>query len=88
VDAEHPDTVALLCGPLVLMRLLDDGDGATAPLARESWLAAARTEKSGHAWQVAGVNRAIRLRPFIDIKAERYSAYQDLRPSVGGVRGT
>ena len=88
VDAEHPDTVALLCGPLVLMRLLDDGDAATAPLARESWLAAARAEKSGHEWQVAGVDRAIRLRPFIDIGAERYSAYQDLRPRMAGVRRT
>ncbi|HMD72762.1 MAG TPA: beta-L-arabinofuranosidase domain-containing protein [Steroidobacteraceae bacterium] len=79
VDAEHPDTVALLCGPLVLMRLLDEADSAMAPLARESWLAAARTEPSAHEWLVMDADRRIRLRPFMDIGSERYSAYLDAR---------
>jgi uncharacterized protein len=80
VDAEHPDTVALLCGPLVLMRLLDEARVPPEPLARDVWLAAARAEKSGHEWRVEGSDRTIRMRPFIDITNEHYSAYQDVRP--------
>ncbi len=81
VDAEHPDTVAVLNGPLVLMRLLDAADAARAPLARKSWLAAAPAASSAHEWQVADDQRRIRLRPFMDITTERYSAYHDVRPA-------
>jgi DUF1680 family protein len=80
VDAEHPDLVALLCGPLVLMRILNEAEVAAAAPERSSWLAAARPGGAGHEWQVAGANSAVRLRPFMDITMERYSAYQDARP--------
>ncbi len=47
VDAAHPDTVALLAGPLVLMRILD-ADAAAAPIRRDSLLArAARCRSAG-----------------------------------------
>lgn len=81
VDAEHPNTVALLCGPLVLMRLLADLDAAPSPLARETWLAAQRAGNTGHEWQVTGASGTIKMRPFMDITAERYSAYQGTRPT-------
>jgi uncharacterized protein len=81
IDPEHPDTVALLCGPLVLMRLLGDADSPSAPLARETWLAAARSGQSAHEWLVADSGRRILLRPFADIRSERYSAYSDVRPA-------
>jgi uncharacterized protein len=88
VDSEHPYTAALLCGPLVLMRLLDEEPPpAAAPAAaalalpREAWLAASRAQAAGHEWRVDGAEREIRLRPFIDITTERYSAYQSVRPA-------
>ena len=84
VDAEHPDTVALLAGPLVLMRTVE-ADAAVAPLRRDSLLNAQRDRNGRHEWQVttdagAGVG-AVKLKPFLDIDGERYSAYQTVLPS-------
>ena len=53
VDTVHPDTVALVAGPLVLMRILEEGGGATAPVARTTLLAAQRDDPNGHEWQVS-----------------------------------
>ena len=82
VDAEHPDTVALLAGPLVLMRTVE-ADAAVAPLRRDSLLNAQRDPSGRHEWQVttdAGAG-AVELKPFLDIDGERYSAYQTVLPS-------
>ena len=84
VDAEHPDSVALLAGPLVLMRTVE-ADAAVAPLRRDSLLNAQRDRNGRHEWQVttdagAGVG-AVKLKPFLDIDGERYSAYQTVLPS-------
>jgi DUF1680 family protein len=84
VDAEHPDTVALLAGPLVLMRTVE-ADAAVAPLRRDSLLNAQRDRNGRHEWQVttdagAGVG-AVKMKPFLDIDGERYSAYQTVLPS-------
>jgi DUF1680 family protein len=82
VDAEHPDTVALLAGPLVLMRTVE-ADAAVAPLRRDSLLNAQRDRNGRHEWQVttdAG-SGAVKLKPFLDIDGERYSAYQTVLPS-------
>jgi DUF1680 family protein len=68
VDAEHPNTVALLNGPLVLMRLLDDG--AAMPISREALLSAKQT--TTRAWRIG---RDTELRAFPDIGDERYTAY-------------
>jgi hypothetical protein len=80
VDDEHPDTVALLAGPLVLMRIVEAG--ATAPpLRRDSLLRAQRARNGGHEWQVATDTGAVKLKPFLDIDGEHYSAYQTVLPS-------
>ncbi len=81
VDAQHPDTVALLQGPLVLMRILEAGEGATAPLTRATLLSATRPGNAGSEWQVGAGPQRQRLRPFPDITTERYSVYQDVRRS-------
>ncbi len=81
VDPEHPDTVALLRGPLVLMRVIDAAAAAAPAPSRESLLAAARTDASAHEWRIEDGASRIRLRPFIDIRAERYSTYLDVRES-------
>jgi uncharacterized protein len=80
VDAAHPDTVALLAGPLVLMRLIE-ADAAPSPIRRASLLAAQRDRAGAHEWQAATDAGAVRLKPFLDIDAELYSAYQTVLPS-------
>jgi len=84
VDAQHPDTVALLAGPLVLMRTVEV-DAAVSPLRRESLLNARRDPHGAHEWAVAteaGAGAgAVKLKPFVDIDGERYSAYQWVLPS-------
>jgi DUF1680 family protein len=78
VDAEHPDTVALLAGPLVLMRILDD-DSANAPeLSRTALLSAERAHGDSHQWTISSGQRRSQLRAFADIDAQRYSAYQNV----------
>jgi uncharacterized protein len=80
IDAVQPDTVALLAGPLVLMRILDD-NAASSGLTRTSLLAAQRDANGRHEWQARTDGRPIKLKPFLDIDAEAYSAYQQVVPS-------
>ena len=80
VDAAHPDTVALLAGPLVLMQLIDAG-AATSPIRRASLLTAQRDRHGSHEWRATTDAGAVKLKPFLDIDAELYSAYQTVLPS-------
>jgi uncharacterized protein len=80
VDAEHPNTVALLAGPLVLMRVIDVGATAS-PVRRDSLLRAQRNQNGAHAWQVTTDAGSVTLKPFMDIDGEVYSAYQTVLPS-------
>jgi hypothetical protein len=77
VDDQHKDTVALLFGPLALMRLVDGAAGDPPPLTRGALLAARRADAGVHEWQVELPDRTVRLRAFADIGRERYSLYQD-----------
>jgi DUF1680 family protein len=77
VDDQHIDTVALLVGPLALMRLVDGRPGDPPPLTRDALLAARRADTRVHEWQVELPDQIVRLRPFVDIGRERYSLYQD-----------
>jgi DUF1680 family protein len=79
VDNQHPDVVALRSGPLVLMRIFDD-DGAP-PITRKGLLAAQRDPHGAHQWRVTGGSGTVRLKAFLDIEAEEYSAYQPLLSS-------
>jgi DUF1680 family protein len=86
IEATHPNTVALLAGPLVLMRVLDPDTAAAAaptavPLQRDSLLSAQRDRTGRHEWQVRTDTGAIKLKPFLDIGGELYSAYQTVLPS-------
>ena len=79
VDAEHPDTVALSAGPLVLMRLLDDG----VAKARRCSADRAACRPNGSTMVSASGRSAMtcnhsELRAFADIDAQHYSAYQDV----------
>jgi DUF1680 family protein len=78
VDAEHPNLVALLSGPLVLMRILDEQPTGTATLSRSELLAAERVPGNKREWTVSHNAEQLQLRAFADIDAQRYSAYQDI----------
>ena len=80
VDAAHPDTVALLAGPLVLMRLIET-DSAASPIRRDSLLRAQRDSDGRHEWQVTTGAGTVKLKPFLDIDGELYSAYQSVQQS-------
>ena len=80
VDVAHADTVALLAGPLVLMRILGE-DGAAAPLTRTSLLEAQRVAEARHQWEAHTAGGPAKLMPFLDIGAESYSAYQEVATS-------
>jgi DUF1680 family protein len=81
IDAAHPETVALLAGPLVLMRILDDDGAASSTLTRTSLLTAQRDRGGEHEWQARTDAGAVKLKPFLDIDVESYSAYQQVVPS-------
>jgi len=78
VDVEHPNLVALSSGPLVLMRILEEGPASTAPLPRSALLAAEPVPGDKHQWTVSHDSRKLQLRAFADIDVQRYSAYQDV----------
>ena len=81
VDAEHPDTVALLAGPLVLMRVLTGEHATETSLTRAALLSAHRVGSSAHEWQVELGPTTPKFRPFLDINEEKYSLYQDSLPT-------
>ncbi len=69
VDPQHPQTVALLFGPLVLFAVTDN----PSPLTRADLLAAKRTDR--RSWQVVTAGGTIKMLPFTDIGDEHYSTY-------------
>ena len=78
VDVQHPDTLALLRGPLVLMRLLGQGAAPAVPLTRAMLLSASRQGDAAPEWTIAAGSSPLRLRAFPDITNEPYSVYQDV----------
>jgi DUF1680 family protein len=78
VDSQHPQTAALLAGPLVLMRIVaSHGESEVAATAQEL-LSAQRPHASARDWQVRTPSTTLLFRPFMDIHEEEYRVYQDL----------
>lgn len=74
IDPEHPETVALVRGPLVLLAISDQAPKIT----RQQLLAANRVsggDPNKPAWQVETPSGPIRLLPFTAISDEHYSTY-------------
>lgn len=69
VDPQHPQTVALLFGPLVLFAVTDNPSSLT----RADMLAAKRMDQ--RTWQVKAAGGTIKMLPFTDIGDEQYSTY-------------
>lgn len=76
IDAQHPDTVALLRGPLVLMAVKPRQDAPTPQLTRRQLLAAERI--SQRQWQAASSQGAITLLPFTAIGDRPYTTYMKI----------
>jgi uncharacterized protein len=70
IDPQHPDTVALVRGPLVLFAATEK-----APQATRSQLLAAQRETGTAAWQVQTASGPIRLVPFTELEQDRYTTY-------------
>jgi hypothetical protein len=76
VDPQHPDVVALVSGPLVLMALMEnDETAAPQSVTRAMLLAARQTAARGHEWTAGSGADTLRLRPFVDVGDEPYTTY-------------
>ena len=73
IDARHPDTVALLRGPLVLMAVKQEQNDPAPRVTREEMLAAQRL--SEREWQVTASNGPVKLLPFTSLGNLPYTTY-------------
>ena len=71
IGPRHPETVALLCGPLVLFPITDK-EGQTS-LTRTELLTARQTAKQ--VWQAGPAQGLLTLLPYIAIDEQQYSTY-------------
>jgi DUF1680 family protein len=74
VDAQHPDTVALLCGPLVLFAL--SGGAAMSQPRRGELLAARQTGR--RRWEASVSGASVTLLPYVAIDEEPYTTFLTL----------
>jgi hypothetical protein len=71
IDQKHADTIALLCGPLVLFAIREND---TAPsLTRAELLAA--TQNSDQAWHAGDSRNPVTLLPYVAVDDQQYSTY-------------
>lgn len=71
VDPGHPDVVALLCGPLVLFPITENG--AQLSLTRAQLLASKQTQPE--AWETSIASGTVRFKPYVALDDETYSTY-------------
>lgn len=71
IDAAHPEVVALLCGPLVLFPIIDNGSPLS--LSRAQLLAAQQTQDQ--LWEAGTAAGSAKFRPYTAIDDEQYSTY-------------
>jgi DUF1680 family protein len=70
---EHPETVALLYGPLVLFALREPAESGPLTLSRDALLRAERTGPME--WTVKSLNQSRRFVPFTEVADATYSTY-------------
>jgi hypothetical protein len=76
IDRQHPDTVALLCGPLVLFAISGDRE---PPRPRRSELLAAR-QIAPRRWEASIGSVPVTFLPYLAIEEEQYSTLLTLAP--------
>jgi DUF1680 family protein len=70
IDPQHPEAVALLCGPLVLFAITN----GTAPTITRAQLLAAK-QAGTQTWETTATSGRMKLLPYIAIDEEQYSTY-------------
>jgi DUF1680 family protein len=73
VDRQHPDTVALQRGPLVLMAVKEKRGSTLPNITREQLLAARRV--SERQWEVVTANGPLTMLPFTGLGSRPYTTY-------------
>jgi uncharacterized protein len=73
LDPQHPNTVAVMRGPLVLFALKPDLDTAMPPFRRNALLGI--QQLSQREWQADGGNAMFRFVPFTEVGSEPYTTY-------------
>lgn len=73
IDKEHPNTVALLRGPLVLFAM-----GNHAPAITREQLLQAKQVPQQTVWRVESNSRSLSFRPFTAIEDEHYNTYVNI----------
>lgn len=85
IDRDHPNTAAVMQGPLVLMALLAPGAKAPPRPTREQALAARKTTDAE--WAIETESGPVKLMPFTELGDAPYATYMDLSqpgmPSAG-----
>jgi uncharacterized protein len=76
IDSRHPDIVALVRGPLVLMAVKPLEDGPIHRVTREQLLSARRV--SERQWQSNSTNGPVTMLPFISLGDRPYTTYMKL----------
>jgi len=74
IDRRHPNTGALMNGPIVLFAM----DDASVPVSRKQLLAAAKISK--REWAVQTESASVKMLPFTEISDEPYSTYLNVTP--------
>ena len=73
IDSQHPNTVAVMRGPLVLFPVKPLQTSAMPSFGRNTLLNLQRI--SQREWQVRGANSTYRLVPFTDVGSQPYTTY-------------
>jgi uncharacterized protein len=73
IDAQHPETVALMRGPLVLMAVKQQQDATVPAVTHSALLSAQRI--SQRQWQVSSTAGRITLLPFTELGDRPYATY-------------
>ncbi|MEO7256296.1 MAG: hypothetical protein ABIW18_00120, partial [Sphingomicrobium sp.] len=76
IDQRHPNTVALVRGPLVLMAVKPEIDAPAPVLTRAALLSATRT--GAMEWRAQAANGPIILVAFTELGDRPYATYFDL----------
>jgi len=74
VDAQHPNTVALLSGPLALFAI----NAPHSRFTRSQLLQASQQAQATREWRVQSAAAPVSFRPFPDIRDEQYRLYHEV----------
>jgi len=74
IDQKHRDTVALLCGPLVLFAIWENN---SSPSFMRAELMAAK-QNGDQTWQAGDSRNPVKLLPYIAIDDQQYSTYMNV----------